>query len=91
MGTIAARKARHIVEHVETVLAIELLCACQALDLRQPLEASAPIQSVQTEIRRHVSTLSKDRLLHEDIEAITELVRSGRLVRVLEQAGFEVQ
>ena len=90
MGTIAARKARHIAEHVETVLAIELLCGCQALDLRKPLEASPPIQAVQQEIRRHVSTLAKDRLLHEDIEAITELVRSGRLIDVLEQSGFRV-
>ena len=37
MGTIAARKARTIADHVETVLAIELLCAGQGLDLRAPL------------------------------------------------------
>ena len=46
MGTIAARKARHIVEHVETVLAID--CSARAgVDLRQPLVASPPIQSIK--------------------------------------------
>merc|ERR1712087_837387 len=37
MGGFAARKALEVVEHVETVIAIELLAACQALDLHRPL------------------------------------------------------
>lgn len=38
MGGFAARKALTVVEHVEHVLAIELLAACQAIELRKSLE-----------------------------------------------------
>lgn len=38
MGGFAARKALKVVSHVEYVVAIELLCACQAIDLLRPLK-----------------------------------------------------
>ena len=50
MGTIAARRARQILEHAEWVLSIELMCAAQALDLRRPLRKQA-IESIHEEVR----------------------------------------
>ncbi len=87
MGTISARKARHIVEHVETVLAIELLCASQALDLRAPLKASAPILAVHDAIRRVVPPLGEDRILHNDITAVRELLRAGTIIDAAIRGG----
>lgn len=86
MGTIAARKARHVAEHVETVLAIELMCAAQGLDLRRPLRSSPGVEAAFAVIRTAVPILREDRVLHRDIAAIAALVRDGRLVNAVESA-----
>lgn len=87
MGTIAARKARTIAEHVEAVLAIELLCAAQAMHLRRPLTANPAIEAAVACIRERVPPLDADRLLHPDIEAVAELVRSGALLQAVESVA----
>ncbi len=86
MGTIAARKSREIAEHVEAVLAIELLCAAQGMHLRRPLTASPAVEAAVSCIREEVPPLHADRLLHPDIEAVARLVRSGALLRAVEGA-----
>lgn len=86
MGTIAARKARVIAGHVEAVLAIELLCAAQGMHLRRPLTADPGVEAAVACIREEVPPLEADRLLHPDIEAVTEMVRSGRLLAAVEAA-----
>ena len=54
MGGFAARKALEIVEHVEQVLAIELLAACQALEFRRPLKTTIPLEKVYDLVREAV-------------------------------------
>ncbi|KAM6987055.1 histidine ammonia-lyase-like [Aplochiton taeniatus] len=51
MGGWAARKALRVVEHVEQVLAIELLAACQALEFLRPLKTTAPLEKVYDLVR----------------------------------------
>ncbi len=80
MGTIAARKARKILENVLNVIAIELLCASQGIDLLHPLKPSKPLQLVHQEIRKKVPVLEDDRVIAKDIDAIRELIISGNLV-----------
>ena len=82
MGTIAARKARAVLEHVETVLAIELLCGAQGVDLRRPLHSSPAIEAVHARLRREVAPMMDDRVLHPDIEVALRLVREGALLEV---------
>ena len=84
MGTIAARKARMILEHVETVIGIELMCAAQAIDLRRPLTSNPSIELAHKAIRQKISPLEEDRFLQNDIEVATKLVRDGVLVSVVE-------
>ena len=84
MGTIAARKARSILEHVEMVLGIELMCAAQAIDLRRPLKASHAIEAAHAHVRAVIPALDNDRFLQQDIEACCELIRSGTLVETVE-------
>ncbi|MEE2756815.1 MAG: histidine ammonia-lyase [Myxococcota bacterium] len=88
MGTISARKARQIIEHVETVLAIELLCAAQALDLRAPLVASPAIRAVHKAIRQVVPPLGDDRILHNDITAVRDLLHAGSIVEAAVVGGM---
>jgi histidine ammonia-lyase len=79
MGMTAALKARQIVENVRTCLAIELLVAAQAIDLRAPLRPATRVAEAHARIRAAVPRLEEDRVLHRDIEAVTALVEAGRL------------
>ncbi len=80
MGTIAARKAREVIGNVEHVLAIELLCAMQGLDLRRPLRSGAGVCAAHACIRAEVPPLDGDRILHRDIDRVVAMVRDGRLL-----------
>jgi histidine ammonia-lyase len=80
MGMGAALKARTAAETLRTVLAIELLVACQAIDLRAPLQPAAPIQAVHAALRARVPPMWEDRQLHRDIQAVCELVDDGTLL-----------
>jgi len=79
MGMTAALKARQVVENVRTCLAIELLVAAQALDLRAPLRPAARVAEAHRLVRETVPHLDEDRELHRDLEAVCRLVDEGRL------------
>ena len=86
MGPIAARRLMDVVEAAERVCAIELLCAGQGLDLRAPLGPGLGTRAAWQRLRQDVPVLDTDRVLYPDLETSTLLVRSGDLVRVVEQA-----
>ena len=89
MGGFAARKALQIVANVENVLAIELLCACQAIEFFRPLKTTPALEAVHAIVRRHVKPWDTDRHMSPDIEACANLIRSGELARAV--APFLVQ
>jgi histidine ammonia-lyase len=86
MGTIAARKCRSILGNVEAVIAIELLCGCQAVDLLTKGRPGRGTEAAYKACRERVSRLDRDRQLSKDIEAMADLVRSGEIIRRVEQA-----
>ena len=86
MGATAARKCRDIVENVEQVIAIELLCGAQAIDLFTNLKAGKGTMAAYEAIRSKVDCMTKDRLLAADIAAVRELLQSGRIVTAVEDA-----
>ena len=86
MGTIAARKARQILDHAETVLGIELLCAAQGMTLRRPLTASAAGEAIMQAVRAVIDPLTDDRILHTDIAKAVALLRSGTLLDKVNEA-----
>jgi histidine ammonia-lyase len=79
MGMAAALKARQVVEHVRSCLAIELLVAAQAIDLRKPLRPAEKVAEAHARIRAVVPHLDEDRELHRDIAAVSRLVDEGAL------------
>ena len=83
MGGFAARKALQIVTNVENVLAIELLCACQAIEFFRPLKTTPALEVVHAIVRRHVKPWDTDRHMSPDIEACAKLIRSGELARAV--------
>ena len=74
MGMTAALKARTVVENARSGLAIELLVAAQALDLRLPLKPGVGAQAAYQTIRSRVPHMSEDRELHRDITAVRDLL-----------------
>ena len=87
MATHAARKALEVVVNLENILAIELISACQALDLRLPLKPSKVTGAVLKLIRSVIPAWKNDRQIYKDIRKACELLRSGRLVAEVEKQG----
>ncbi len=86
MGTISARKSRSVLENAEHVIAIELLCAAQALDLLTNLRPGKGSLAAYQVIRQTVSHMDRDRVVGSDIEKIRELMRSGKIPDAVEDA-----
>ena len=79
MGPSAARSALEVADRVADVIAIELMCAAQALEFREPEHAQPGVgtQGVYETVRAYVSRLTDDRVLHPDLEALGGAVRGG--------------
>ncbi len=86
MGTIAARKARQVVEHAEQVVAIEALCAAQALEFRGTEQAAPAVRAAYQALRRAIPPLLRDRILADDLRQAHWLVREGALGGAAEAA-----
>ena len=76
-GPRAAAKARRALALTRTVVAIELLCAAQALDRHRPLRSGDAVERGHARIREVVAPLTADRALTADIEAIDVLIDAG--------------
>jgi histidine ammonia-lyase len=87
MGATAALKLATIHDHVRTVIAIELLCAAQGLDLRRPLTTTKPLEAVHAAIRAVVPAMMTDRPLAPDIEAVRRLIDDGTILAAARSAG----
>jgi histidine ammonia-lyase len=81
MSMAAALKARRAVSLAITTLAIEVLCACQALDLLAPLTTSPPLACVHARVRTAVPALGDDRPPAPDIAAVARMIAAGDLGR----------
>ena len=87
MGMGAALKLQTVIANVRNILAIELLCACQGLDLLAPLRSGRLAEQAR-ELIRHVSPhIAKDRPLHGDIARIASLISEGALARLVAPGG----
>ena len=90
MGAASARHARTVLGHVEQILAIELLCAAQALDLRLARMAAGPggaapapgagVLEAHRRLRERIPFLAEDREPGPDLAAALALVHEGALV-----------
>jgi histidine ammonia-lyase len=85
MGPGAAQKAARIVENTQYVIAIELLAAAQAIDLRKAGRMGTGTGKVYRLIRNQVSPVGKDRSSHDDIEKVRELVRDGQIADIVKR------
>lgn len=80
MGPLAGQKMMSCLQNLKSVLAIEILSACQAIDLRYPLKSTSQIMKVHSLIREKVEYLEKDRILHNDLVEIEKILSSKTLL-----------
>jgi histidine ammonia-lyase len=85
MGANAARHALEVIANVRHVIAIELLTAAQAIDLRPdgPARLGAGTRAAYEVIRRHARFVEHDRELTHDIERLAAVVREGEVLRAV--------
>jgi histidine ammonia-lyase len=79
MSMAAALKAERALQLLTNVIAIEILCACQAIDLLSPLRSSDALMRVHRAVRDRVPTLVDDRPPSRDIDAISSMICDGVL------------
>lgn len=84
MGTIAARKAFEIVGNVRRVLAMELMCACQGIDMRGKKQLGDGTAPVYDAVRKVCPYFDKDREIYDDINRVEELIKNGDVVSLCE-------
>ncbi|MER7208738.1 histidine ammonia-lyase [Streptosporangium sp. NPDC000239] len=84
MGWSAARKLRRAVDGLTRVLAVEILTAARALDLRAPHRPAPATGAVVAALRQTVAGPGPDRFLAPEIEAVTRLVASNAVVAAAE-------
>jgi histidine ammonia-lyase len=83
MGMSGARRLERMLKNLRHTIAIELLCACQGIDLLAPLQTGALAQKAYAAVRTKSRMLSTDRPLAPDIEAVSALVADGAIAATL--------
>ena len=86
MGTIAACKCREVIKNSEYVIAIELLCAAQALDMFTNMKPGEGTLAAYQAIRETISHLDEDRVISNDIETMVRRMKDDEFLASVENA-----
>jgi histidine ammonia-lyase len=87
MGMAAALKLRPLLSNLTSIIAIELLAACQAIDLLAPLRTGRLAERAKAMLRAVSPPVTKDRPLHKDIARVAQLVSEGAFAAVLKTSA----
>jgi histidine ammonia-lyase len=84
MAAHGARRLGLMVENLNRILGVELLCAAQGIEFLSPLKTSALLSQVVARLRQDVLTMGEDRYLAADLEQAFVLVSSGEITNVVQ-------
>ena len=87
MAAHGARRLGPMIENLNCILGVELLCAAQGIDFRRPLKTSNTLQRVVARVREDVATMGEDRYLAPDLARATLMVANGD---ILDAAGIDM-
>ncbi|MEG0180972.1 MAG: histidine ammonia-lyase [Peptostreptococcaceae bacterium] len=85
MGTIAARKAKEIMENTRNVLAMEILAAAQAIDLRGKKKLGLGTEAAYNVIRNHTNFIEEDLVMYKEINKCEEIIKKNLIVEAVEK------
>jgi len=80
MGSISGRKTYQIINNLEYILAVELLCAAQAFDYRKPLRSGKILEACHEMIRGQIDHAEEDRIFANDIKIAHSILTSKALL-----------
>ena len=80
MGTIAARHAYQVIANTRRVIAIEAICALQAVEYRGIEHAASYTKQLFQEMRKVVPSIQQDRVFSYDIERLTDWLKKESLL-----------
>ena len=83
MGMSGARRLARMLQNLRHTIAIELLCACQGIDLLAPLKTGTLATKAYDAVRAKSAKLVQDRPLGLEIESISALLAQGAIAQVL--------
>jgi histidine ammonia-lyase len=83
MGMSGARRLERMLHNLQYILSIELLCACQGIDLLAPLQTGTLARQAYDAVRGKSTKVTEDRALATDINAVSELISSHFVARLL--------
>ena len=89
MGSISGRKLNQVIDNLEYILAIELLCACQAIEFRRPLKSSALLEFAHDHVRKYVGFAKEDRIFADDINKIRAIISDHSFVQQVSRFSEE--
>lgn len=89
MGSISGRKLLQVIDNVDKILSIELLCAAQAKDFHSPLESTPIVEQIHQYIRTRIPHLEEDQPMQEILDAALDIVKSGDLVKVADEIATQ--
>lgn len=84
MGTIAARKARDILYNVQNVLAMELMSACQAIDLRGNTGLGRGTELLYAIARNQTNVIEEDIVMYEEINKFYDIIKDSTIIEKIE-------
>jgi len=90
MGTTAARTAAMILDNAQKVLGIELFAASQAIWLRGEQGLAKATQAAYDYIRKSVDPVDRDIVMHYELVKFDEMIKSGGIVKVVEEVTGEL-
>ena len=83
MGMSGARRLGRMLQNLRHTVAIELLCACQGIDLLAPLQTGTLAKKAYEAVRAKSAKVTQDRPLADDIEAVSALIEQGAVSEIL--------
>jgi histidine ammonia-lyase len=83
MGMSGARRLERMLHNLRHILSIELLCACQGIDLLAPLQTGTLANKAYDAVRAASTKIVADRPLAPDINAVATLVAQGAIAKIL--------
>jgi histidine ammonia-lyase len=91
MGLISARNARRVLANNNYILAVEYLCAAQAVDVSGRYDGLSPAGKATYDlIRSLVPTLERDRFMADDIELVAAALSRGELLEAARRTSIEL-
>lgn len=89
MGSIGSRKLLQVLNNIDHMLSIELLCACQALDFHRPLKSTPILEALHSAVRSKIPHVEEDQPMTEMMEQALHFVKSGVLIRIAHETAMQ--